>query len=67
MSVKVCSDSRLELEQRLGTETTEKTERTENSSHPGAGSEPQNTGRGGAQTPLLEIPKLYGISTKIVL
>ena len=43
VSVKVCSDSR--LEQRLGTERTEKTERTENSSHPGAGSEPQNTGR----------------------
>ena len=65
VSVKVCSDSR--LEQRLGTERTEKTERTENSSHPGAGSEPQNTGRAGAQTLVLEISKLYGIYTKFGL
>ena len=63
--MKVCSDSR--LEQRLGTERTEKTERTENSSHPGAGSEPQNTGRARAQTLVLEISKLYGIYTKFGL
>ena len=65
MCLRVCSDSR--LEQRLGTETTEKTERTENSSHPGAGGEPQNPGIGGAQTLVLEISKLYGIYTNFGL